>query len=220
MNLKQMRDEVSLIIQDDSYTAPTIDGYINQALLHACDLVAVPQLKVIDNVSTVVGQRYVNLSSVLGNFSGRLSLVKRIGAEVAIYPDLENFIQAHPESSDGHVSAVCLEGSILWYHAVPDEAEDLLLVYYKNPAIMVTDNDTTDAIPQSLHKKLLVHGACYMIFDQIEDGMEGQKVNTQAHYLISFFDERRATPTKSGIQEFREFIASRRKNHITSVWSA
>jgi len=218
MQLSQIRDEVELIIQDAGYTPTQIDSYINQAMLRVCDLVAIPSLKVVDTVDTIPGQRYSPLASVTGGFSGRLRKVINSDKEqVKAFPDLESLIVSYPEIVTGAVEYCALEGITLWYHPSPEEAETLLIVYYKNPTELVDDTDTPDIFPSSLHRNLLVHGACFIIFDQIEDGVEGQKVNTLSHYYHSLNDKP-GVGVKSGIQELREYIAGRRHNYSGSVW--
>jgi len=43
---------------------------------------------------------------------------------------------------------------------------------------MTLDADVPDVVPVQLHQPLLVGWVCAHIFNQIEDGIEGQKVNT------------------------------------------
>jgi len=219
MNLSQIRQEVELLVQDVSY-AKSLDSYINQALIEVCDLVALPSLKVVDVVTTEVDKRYISLStSVLGGFSGRLrKLFDSQGRLLKVYPDLEAFITDYPLIATGSVEAAALECGVLWYANVPAEASNLTVVYYKNPTVLEEDSDIPDCLPESLHRKLLIHGAAFMIFDQIEDGAEGAKVNTLSHYYHSLNDKTSATGVKSGVQLLREYVGGRRSNHQSSVW--
>jgi hypothetical protein len=54
----------------------------------------------------------------------------------------------------------------------------LTVHYYRTPATMTTDADTPEGIPVSLQMPLFEYGVSYRIYDEIEDGIEGQKINT------------------------------------------
>lgn len=219
MNLEQMRGDVTQIVQDRGYSPVQIDQYINQAVLRVAELVAVPNLKQVDTVSTVVGQRSVSLASVSGGFSGKLQLVTSDTLDtVPQYVDLETMLSSTKSTDVGTVEAVVLVGNTLWYHPVPEAAQELTLVYYSNPPTLVDDTDVPDWLPESLHRKLLVYGACYFMFEEIEDGIEGAKVNTVHYFYHSLNSEARA-PVKSGIQNLHEYLGDRRNHCITSVWS-
>lgn len=219
MNLSQMREEVQLIVQDAGFTEDAVDNYINQALQFACTKVAIPSLKVVGSVDTVVGQRYCNLTTASGGFSGRLNAVFNSTKETQcnFFPDLDSLLVSYPTEETGSVQYVALEGDILWYHPVPEEVESLTVLYYTNPVALAEDTDVPTELPSALHRKLLVHGACYMIFDMIEDGIEGEKVNTLSHFYHSFNDGP-GRGVKSGIQDLHEFVGGRRRNFQSSVW--
>jgi hypothetical protein len=53
----------------------------------------------------------------------------------------------------------------------------LTIHYYRTPETMTADNDTPEGIPSSLQYPLFVYGITSRIYDEIEDGVEGQKVN-------------------------------------------
>ena len=218
MNLEEIRDEVKIIIQDPDYEDDDIDKYINQALSYAASLVNLPDLKAIELVDTVVSQNYVNLSTITGGFSGVLRRVVKEG--VKIYPTLELMAIDYVDSWDdeGEVEAVCLEGNILWYQKIPTSAESLILVLYKNPSVLEDDEDIPSDIPSSLHKLLLVNGASYFIYNDIEDGIEGEKINTSVQFGFSFNENNK----HSGIMKLKEHFGRRRIHHIMteSGWAS
>jgi len=61
------------------------------------------------------------------------------------------------------------------------KAAPLTIHYFRLPVDMEDDDDTPDGIPTQFQKKLLVNYACKEIFSLIEDGIEGQQVNTAKH---------------------------------------
>lgn len=217
MNLEEMRDEVIIIIQDPDYDDDRIDKYINQALSYTAGLVNLPDLKTIESVATVLAQNYVNLSSITGGFSGVLRRVVKEG--IKIYPTLELLASDYVDNWDaaGEVEAICLESNVLWYQKIPAEAESLMLILYKNPAVLVDDEDEPTDIPEYLHKLLLVNGASHLIFNEIEDGIEGEKINTGVQFNFSFNENNK----HSGITKLKVHFAKRRVHHIMSEsgWS-
>ena len=212
MNLEELRDEVKIIIADPDYSDDEIDKYINQALSYTAGLVNLPDLKAIESVDTITSQNYVNLSTITGGFSGVLRRVVKEG--IKIYPTLELLASDYVGNWDaaGEVEAVCLEGNVLWYQKIPALAETLMCVLYKNPTVLEDDDDIPSNLPASLHKLLLVNGASHLIYNEIEDGIEGEKVNTAVQFGFSFNENNK----HSGIIKLREHLSRRRVHHIMS----
>ena len=215
MNLEAIRNEVENLVDDSSYDADTIDRYINDTLAFAAGLISLPTLKMIGVVDTVVDQAYTSIVGVDPDFSGVLRRVKKLnGNEPRIYPDLERFLDDYTMDNVGEVQAVCLEGSVLWYQKIPSTPETLTILYFKNPSPLSQDGDEPSDFPAHIHRKLFVHGTAYIIFDQIEDGVEGDKVNTVSHFFHSFSSKN----PDSGINKLREWLARTQPHHISSVW--
>ncbi len=101
---------------------------------------------------------------------------------------------------------------MLWYQKIPAEAESLMLILYKNPAELEEDDDTPSDLPSSLHKLLLVNGASHLIYNEIEDGVEGEKINTAVQFGFSFNENNK----HSGIVKLRAHFGRRRVHHIMS----
>ncbi|MFA5542464.1 MAG: hypothetical protein WDA47_01715 [Bacilli bacterium] len=168
-------------------------------------------------MSTVLDQAYVNISSSL-SFSGHLKKVLISDSQdPVIYPDLERLLEDYTLDQVGSVEAVALEGNVLWYARIPEEAETLVLLYYASPSRLVKNGDVPIDIPAHCHRKLLVHGTLWMLFDEIENAseLEGQKIKTRENYWLSFDS---SNPT-SGINELRYWLARVRAHHISSVWN-
>jgi hypothetical protein len=106
----------------------------------------------------------------------------------------------------GSVRVVALEGSTLWYYPVPSAVEVITVIYYKNPEELTSDSDTPDAIPDFLHRQILVNGASALCYDMIERGVEGVKVNTQS----------RTIGMVRGVQKMKEWLGKTRRHYIVS----
>ena len=216
MNRLEIRTEIENIVQDDSFNSDTLNDYINQSIIYAGAQVDIPELKGINTVDTVLGQAYASLSGLTGGFSGKLRRVKDSdGNAICIYSDLALLMDAYPTmDEEGEVEAVALEGSTLWYQDIPAAAETLTCLYYRNPTTLSLDNEIPSDFPTHLHRQLFVHGSAWMIFDQIEDGIEGEKVNTKGQFWHSFDESNR----HSGIVKLREWISKTRRHSISSSW--
>lgn len=216
MNRLQIRTEIENIIQDNSFSETTLNEYIDQAILYVGANTEVPELKGISTIDTILGQAYASLSGLIGGFSGKLRRVKNAdGDAISIFSDLALLMDEYPTmDEEGDVEAVALEGSTLWYQDIPAEVETLTCLYYRNPTTLSLDTDIPSDFPAHLHRQLFVHGCTWMIFDEIEDGMEGEKVNTKGQFWLSF-DERNR---HSGIVKLREWIAKTRRHNISSSW--
>ncbi len=217
MQLSVMVTEVENIVQDPSFTSDDIKSYLNLALDFAAQQVPLPNLKRIGTIETAQEQAWVSLAGLSGGFSGRLrKCFNSTGNEIEIYPTLDLLlIDYAPLTSEGAVEAVALEGTILWYQKIPESPETLTLLYYQNPGILTADGDEPADYPEFLHKLLFVHGAAFMLFDRIEDGVEGEKINTRSNFWQSFDENNKG----SGIIKLREWVAQRRVHHISSRWS-
>lgn len=216
MTRLEIRTEIKNLIQDDSFTETTLNGYIDQAILYVAAQVDIPSLRGINIIQTVLGQAYVSLSSLAGGFSGKLRRVKNAeGENITIFPNLALLMDEYSTMDEvGAVEAVTLEGSNLWYQNLPQEAETLTCLYYRNPTLLSADDESPDDFPVHLHRRLFVHGCAWMIYDQIEDGIEGEKVNTKGQFWLSF-DERNS---HSGIVKLREWISKTSRRSISSSW--
>lgn len=76
-------------------------------------------------------------------------------------------------------SVVAIEGRNLIYYPAPVKETVFDIKYYRKPT-EIKDDATETIIPVEF-QKVLFHYALFSLYDEIEDGMEGQKVNTLHH---------------------------------------
>jgi len=212
MNLLAMQNEANGIVQDDAYV-DLIADYINESFLQAAGQVNLPDLKRLATISTQSGEMYNSLRGVTGGFNGRLtSIIGEYSEDIIVYNTLEDMVneiqrQSRTFTDVGAVEMIALEGHVLWYFPIPAVPQSIAAIVFGNPPVLINETDSPDSFPDHVHKNIGVHGACYMAFDQIEDGLEGAKVNTLAHYALF----------QKGISDLHAWIAKNRKNYITSV---
>jgi hypothetical protein len=221
MNLSQLQEEISIIVYDLGFTPEIIEGYINDCIEYINSIIVLPGRKAITVVPTTINQAYSALDTVSGLlFNIRILRASCSSGPLKIYNSLETMFDDY--SSDnvglleaGELEAVVLEGNTLWYQKVPTVATDITLLYYRKVPELSDANDSPLDIPKGLHRSLLVHGTCWIIYSQIEEDTEGGMENTKNHFWQSF-DERNP---HSGIVKLREWVGRSRKHKITSIWN-
>lgn len=212
MTLEEMRNEVVNLVQDPSFDNEAIDRYINEAFALAASELNLPDLKRPDVITTVVGQSYANLAALTGGFNGRISKV--LASNVEVYGSLEELMTATLENgkqfgTSGSVERMALEGKTVWYDPIPDNPVTIPVVLYGSPPALSADSDEVIGFPMESHRLIGVHGAAMIMYDFIEDGVEGEKVNTLSH-------ER---DFRKGVLQVKTWIARNRKHNISSRWS-
>jgi hypothetical protein len=211
MNLGEIRTEVKLAAQDSGFSDQSINDKINEALMMVAGRVSLPSLKRIGTATTNPAASFVSFANIAGGFSGRLIRVFQAdGTDLAIAPSLELLMEEYGIlTTAGDIEACCLEGNTLWYAYVPAVAETLTLLYFQNPRTLADDTDEPVDLPEFSHRSLLVNGTCFLIYDLIERGVEGAKVNTREH----------EGHLEGGIIALQNWLGRNKKHQISSVWS-
>ena len=181
------------LIQDTSLTA-LLGGFINQGVYEIAGGMQsvlgfgitppLPMLFTIGTVATSTSAAYVSMPD---NFHRNLQLVvSSNGSEIDIAHSLIDFTESYPLlDRSGGISEVVEHGNRLYYQGIPTTSETLTIHYYRKPVDMVETTDTPDGIPEHLQMSLLVNFAAWKAFEFIEDGLEGEIINTQK-YMNSF----------------------------------
>jgi hypothetical protein len=212
MNLKEIRDEVKLLVQDSSFSDNEVTAWINTVLGEVCGRCLLPSLKRVGTVSTSTSDAYVSIGSLTGGFSGRLvRVIRSPGVEVEIVPSLELLFDEYGDlSGAGDVEKCCIEGNVLWYAKIPEEASSLTLLYFCAPFELVTDDDIPSELPDFLHRHILVNGAAAIGYDLIEGGEvdENVRVNTRVY----------SGQRDAGVTKLQEWLGRNKKHFISSVW--
>jgi len=210
MNLSQIVDEVQLIVQDDSFFEDydAVVGRINAAVRWACSQpgIEIPILKVLGSFVTGVNP-YAEIVGVDSSFTGRVLRAGKPGTK--LYLGLEDlYDDYYPLDTVGAVEAVCIQRNVAWYQGIPEEPETVLCILHSDPEPLVNDEDIPVVIPEFLQRDRIVHGVVAELYDMIEDGTDGQKINTANSY----------NHREIALQRFREWLGSRRQHIKTSYW--
>jgi len=212
MTYKELQDAVADKVKDtSSFIVEMIPNVINEAVQQIVDAVPMPSLKLVGTVSTVVSQEWVNIKSSISSFSGRLLYAGTSTGQLCILDGgvTEMLERYNDLDVDGDLEAVALEGDVLWYYKTPTSATSITIIYYATPTEMIADGDTPSDIPEMLHRDLIVNKAAAIIFDHIEEGIEGEKVG-----MLSCLNQYREAELR-----LRAWLSKRRSNVGRSCWS-
>jgi len=191
--IEELIEEVQDIIQDKSQTNDEIVlKYFNRALQNFANVYIIPDLCVVGTVDTVVG---ANVAPLPDNFHK--------GLKTCFNLTTNKHVRVHNSRSlidrrmgrvnkVGNLVGVAKEGINLYYQRKPASVETLQLSYYSLP------DDVSDTfpsyVPDDILDKLFINYACQYIYSKLEDGMEGEKVNTAYHkgeYREAFAEAKR-----------------------------
>lgn len=165
-------------VQDDSFTEDAILNLINECRAYVAAEVDLPALQKSAALTTLATESSVALpANYLRNiyWVGSVGQKKRIGTRPGDYYNMLTFLESYPVVA-GQIERVCVEGDTLLYNGMADDS--LIIKYYAMPPAITDTMEEPSEIPAHMHRPLLVSYCCKEIFNEIEDGIEGQKVNT------------------------------------------
>lgn len=209
MNYTELQYEVKGIVMDQSpYILLGIPDYINEAIQLIAEEVKFPELKQVTSVTAGIVNYYTNMPAT---WSSRLNYAGNSDGEYTVLDGgLEELIRLYPTLAEtGDIKHLTLEGRVLYYQPIPTTATVITCIGYHSPALLVSGTDTPDFIPSFLHREAIVNKAAMIAYNAIEDGMEGDKVNTKIF----------ASLAEVGLNRVRAYISRRRPVVGTSNWS-
>lgn len=181
MNLETMIERVKRVVQDDLYDDDAITELLNAGMMDCAAKVLLPELEHAEDVTTVVSSSF--LAFPTDYHRGLFAAKDSNGRDAAVYRTFASMLRIWGRSGEtgGSVGAVApASGGRMTYVPIPADPQTLTIYYYRKPTAMVADDDEPDGLPEDAHKAL-VHYACKEIFAEMEDGIEGKKVNTNHH---------------------------------------
>ena len=163
----------SSVEEDDIYSL------FNEGLIDITSRVLIPALEAIGTVDTVVGESEV--ATPEGYQRGLFDCQDASGLPVGVVASKRQLLAKYGNLAfTGDVRHVCApdEDRVI-YAPIPTEVSTLTLSYYEYPAV-VKSSTSPVCLPSNFHRALF-HYAVFSLFDDIEQGEEGEKVNTMRH---------------------------------------
>ena len=219
MTLQEILDEIYLLVKDDSFFIPD-DGEefpaamvrrVNEAIAFACSQpgIEIPSLKKMGQFTTVLGEAQTIVDGLSSNFAGRILAVGNPADCIKVYSSLDDlYADYYPLTTEGDVEAVYIAGNAVWYQNIPTVATDILCILQDDPPQITLGTDQIPVIPEFLQRQIVAHGVAALLYDFIEDGVDGNKNNT---------NNSKGEFTR-GIQLWKEFLGARRQHNKTSHW--
>ena len=183
MTGERLIEKVMKTLQDPSIDEDEILELLIEGHMAVARQTFLPDLIGYATVDTVPGQIYYGLPADFSHelfactdqepSTNPIRVVNSLGVMFAKYGALNN---------TGLVRHVCIAAGSLAIQPVPAEVRTLTLHYYRNPVDLTADTEPEGLLPH-LHK-MLEHYACWRLFCDIEDGIEGKAVNTEKHLSL------------------------------------
>lgn len=200
ISITNMVAEAVRIINDSAYTTSVVLAVFNDLLLEIAggikitdnsgERISAPLPDLFD-IKTVTALTLTNNVAMPATFQrGLVGVYNAAGYPIKIANTWPEFIKAKPLLNGvGPITRCALKGSKLYYQDCPSTvAETLTVHFHRIPnAILLTDT-AVDGIPPHFVRPCLVYGSCARIFQEIEDGTEGNKTNT-AYYKALFMND-------------------------------
>lgn len=186
MQLSELVTAVLAVVPDDDYTDAIVTSFINEAVLAIATGVKIPgkyqlspplpNLYASVNILTAAGVGYQNLPDDYNR--NVFMVVNSDGDTIRVCDSWIKFMAESADEMAGTVNKYSVNGNILHYREIPAVATPLTVHYYKNPDTLALDADIPSSIPAPLHRDLIVGYVCKEIFNKIELGLDGKKVDT------------------------------------------
>ena len=178
MDTELLIQRVARVIQDGSFTNDDILAYINEGLGAVAGEVPLPALEVQETVETDPDADHIPLPELFQTHL-RYCYSQTRRRPVRILSNLVRLRETSAPIEGGLVRRVAVSGGKLFYAPTPAEPELLDLIFHSKPVPYEGDDAEPDYIPVHIGPRILQAYACKEIYDLIEDGVDGAKINVQ-----------------------------------------
>jgi len=180
INIPRLIARIARTVQDRSYSDSDILEYINEGLFAVTGMAALPELERSAIVVTDPDSNYVYLPADYHNHL-RFVYSGNRRRSIRIYSNIVRLREEHPlQLAGGFVRVVAVSGSRLHYYPSPAQGEVLEIVYHAKPGEYENKLGQPDYMPPHVGFRLLHAYCCMRIYDEIEDSVDGQKLNTMS----------------------------------------
>ena len=179
MNAAEMIVSISEKLRDPDISAARVLPAINQAIRDFALLAPLPGLQDKADFSVGAGDEFASLPS---NYHHDVwwARSQTTGQDIVIRPNRLALEREYWGRSTftGPISHTAVEGQLLWFRPLPASDEVVSINYYQHPPDLTASADTPSCVPELFHESYLVNLATANLYDLIEDGIDGNKPNT------------------------------------------
>lgn len=181
MNNKRLIERADKAIGSQCESKDDIIEAINEGMTQVSSRVLIPELIQVRNIIFSAG---LNSRVVPSDYQRELFDCRNVAINkpISIFNSYSQLLAEFKGcgGSPGKIQGVAIQGRKLLAYPVPAEDYTLELHYYRQPGNF-TDNSYEEIVLPPQFRKALVHYAAFTIYEDIENGLEGPKPNTDYH---------------------------------------
>lgn len=181
MNNKRLIERVSKAVDSCCESREDIIEALNDGMVQVSSRFLIPELIQVRNITFSAG---LNSRVVPSDYQREFFDCRNIAINkpISIFNSYSQLLAEFKGcgGSPGKIQGVAIQGRKLLAYPVPAEDYTLELHYYGQPDNF-TDNSYEEVVLPPQFRKALVHYAAFTIYENIENGLEGPKPNTDYH---------------------------------------
>lgn len=185
MNSTELIAIVKAKVKDASFTDTEILQLLNEGYLKAAHDLCLPWLQAIDElVFSEGGDSFADLPADYHHDLWHATNDTEPWQEVKVHTSLHSLQRIFKnEFETGYIRDIAVDGNVLHVRPAPNIDQVLKFWYYRQPTLLVIPAEggtpsVPEAIPAHLHGPVLAYYAIAKLYDEIEDGVDGNKTNT------------------------------------------
>lgn len=184
MNSVELISMVKAKVKDDSFSDAEILVLLNEALLKAAHDLCLPGLQKSDDITfTVGGDLFASLPDDYDHDLWHATNIDEPWQDVTVRTSLHSLQRLYPrEDVTGYIRDVAADGGMLHVRPAPHKEQSVRIWYYRRPELLLVPETGTapepEGVPPHLHGPVLAYYAISKLYDEIEDGVDGNKANT------------------------------------------
>lgn len=181
MNTPDLIARVAQAVKDSSFTDAEVLSRLNDWYKQVCHVFCLADLEASDTISfTAGGDTFAPLPDNYHHDLWHIDPVTKT-EPIKVMTSLHSLQRMYgPDEAGGSIYHAAVDGSVLHVRPAPTQDQDVTVFYYAIPDALEDDADSVPVgIPDHLHEKVLTSRVITDLFDIIEDGVDGNKTNTQ-----------------------------------------
>lgn len=174
-------------VQDAAFTASWAFSVLNVGIETIVRMVSPPDL-IIYNHPLIIPAGSKNVKMPSNFFGGKIySAYNTVSKKhIRTVYRLVDFLNISSKNQSLHIDLIAIKGTTMLIDSVPKVDTQIEITYVSKPVLFESEDDDgsliTFFINDTLAEEALVHFAAHKAYEEIEDGIEGRKVNTEYHF--------------------------------------